>query len=67
MQRLIALTLLLFAGVLLAGCSSSQVRDSVMSIADSAVRSNCERAGNCEVHCKSDTTIKTHEGQCVGE
>ena len=58
---------MLLVCTVLTACSARDVQDSIISATGNAVRSNCERAGNCEVYCKREETIKTHDGHCVGE
>lgn len=67
MQKLRNISVLLLANLLIVGCTRSQVQDSLASAVDDTLRNSCERAGNCEVYCKSDRTIKTPDGRCVGE
>ncbi|MEM7634029.1 MAG: hypothetical protein AAF299_05680 [Pseudomonadota bacterium] len=67
MPKLMMIMLLLLLGPVLTACSTRDVQDTVISATGNAIRGNCERAGNCEVHCKSADTIKTHDGRCVGE
>ncbi len=61
------IVLLLSLVLVLTACSMRDVQDTVISATGGAIRSNCERAGNCEVYCKRAETIKTHDGRCVGE
>ena len=63
----LTMILLLMMGPLLTACSSSDVADTILSATGNTLRSNCERAGNCEVYCKREETIKTRDGRCVGE
>lgn len=63
MPKLMMVSLVL----VLTGCSTRDVQDTVVSATGIAIRTNCERAGNCEVYCRGEGTIKTHDGRCVGE
>ena len=67
MPKLIGTASLIVLGIVLSGCSARDVQDTIVSATGGAIRSNCERADNCEVYCKSAETIKTHDGRCVGE
>ncbi len=61
------MVVLAVVGVILSACSKRDVQDTIVSATSGAIRGNCERAGNCEVYCKSEDTIKTHDGRCIGE
>ena len=67
MPRLMMILLPVLLGLVLMACTTRDVRDTFVSATGNAIRSNCERAGNCEVYCRSAETIKTHDGRCVGE
>lgn len=67
MPKLMRVVLLVLVVIVLSACSARDVQDTVISATGNAIRGNCERAGNCEVHCRSAETIKTHDGRCVGE
>lgn len=67
MPKLMMVALLVLVVTVLSACSARDVQDTVISATGGAIRSNCERAGNCEVYCRSAETIKTHDGRCVGE
>ena len=67
MPKLMMILLSVLLSLVLTACSTRDVQDTVISATDGAIRSNCERAGNCEVYCKSAETIKTHDGRCAGE
>ncbi len=67
MSKLMMVLLLVLLVTVLTGCSKRDVQDTVISATGGAIRSNCERAGNCEVYCRSEDTIKAHDGRCVGE
>ncbi|MEO1159968.1 MAG: hypothetical protein AAFW74_05825 [Pseudomonadota bacterium] len=67
MPKLTMIVLPVLLGLMLTACSTRDVQDTIVSATGNAIRGNCERAGNCEVHCKSAETIKTHDGRCVGE
>ena len=67
MPKLMMLMLMVSLFLVLTGCSTRDVQDTVVSATGNAIRGSCERAGNCEVYCRSEDTIKTHDGRCVGE
>jgi len=67
MPKLMMILLLMSLVLVLTGCSTRDVQDTVISATGGAIRGNCERAGNCEVYCKSVETVNTHDGRCVGE
>lgn len=67
MPKLMMMLLLVLLGPMLTACSARDVQEGFVAAVGDAIRGNCERAGNCEVYCKSTETVKTHDGRCVGE